>query len=546
MRSVLVTGCSGLVGVNVVELCLSYGWEVIGVDKNKSENLPEHNNFKFYQLDLTVEKNLINVFVHEDFEMVLNCFGVKGSPIRAKTQPVDFLYPTMKINTELIQQCYLKDVFLVYVSSVGVYGPTEKFTESHLWDLLPSEADWFPSWSKRFGEIMLEAYERQYNYTKWAIIRPANIYGEYDDFSGNGTVISSTIKKIVEAKDDKIVAWGDGSPIRDFVYAHDVAQAIIDLGVRQLHTTINFGSGEEITIKSMIEELIKISNKNLTIEWDTTKPNGDLRRQMDTDKQKECNLLPRTSFKNGLKNTYYHYINKVHKNKIKLDRDKFFETGYYVGNIDEIFQDKSEFNDFINELKTMSENKKDYVYRFEYNHENTEPNYVNSVKTKEEIDARDKHIKENGYRTIQRWWETFGNGIHNDLKKKFRRKIENFIFDVYPDLSPKNITYNDNFTIYENGDFIEMHQDGFNANRKCVILIYLSDENDYNNGGGELVIDDNGTHVIVKPVNTNFAMLEFEKNNIGHAVKSVTNDFVRYTYIAFVEKGEERSTKKIL
>ena len=144
-------------------------------------------------------ENVKNLFFYEMPDAVLNCFGIKGSPLRAKTKPVDFLYPSFKINTEIINQCAKHNIWLVFVSSVGVYAPAEKFVEDSVWKTLPSEADWFPSWSKRMGEILLESYKVQYGYDKWSIIRPANIFGEYDDFSGNGTVIGTQCKKVFEA-----------------------------------------------------------------------------------------------------------------------------------------------------------------------------------------------------------------------------------------------------------------------------------------------------------------------------------------------------------
>ena len=310
MKKVLITGCSGLVGIHLVKKCLNKGYDVIGVDINHSSNLPISDKFTFYELDLTIEENIKNLFFYESPDIVFNCFGIKGSPIRAKELPVDFLYPSFKINTEIINQCYKNNIWLLFVSSVGVYSPSEKFVESDVWKSLPSESDWFPSWSKRMGEILLEAYKVQYGYDKWSIIRPANIFGEYDDFSGNGTVISSTIKKIYEAT-DSIEAWGDGSPIRDFVYAGDVADAILRLYTDKIHTTINFGAGEEITIKQMIETLIKISKKPISINWDSSKPNGDLRRQMDITKQTEIGLLPVLGFEKALEITYDYYINKL-------------------------------------------------------------------------------------------------------------------------------------------------------------------------------------------------------------------------------------------
>ncbi len=306
MKKVLITGVNGLVGTHLLKKCLNEGYKVIGVDLKKGKQLPT-SGWEFVQEDLTQPFAIQTLFNNHKFDAVFNCFGIKGSPIRAKEKPVDFLYPSFKINTEIINQCALKNIWLVFVSSVGVYAPAEKFIEEDVWKTLPGEADWFPSWSKRMGEILLEAYRVQYNYHNWSIIRPANIFGEYDDFSGKGTVIASTVKKIFEEEGNSIEAWGDGSPIRDFVYAGDVAEAVFDLYDRKLHTTINFGSGEEITIKQMIETLIKISGKNLEIRWNTSKPNGDLRRQMDTTKQEQLGLLPKLGFEKALQKTYEYY-----------------------------------------------------------------------------------------------------------------------------------------------------------------------------------------------------------------------------------------------
>jgi GDP-L-fucose synthase len=307
MKKVIITGCSGLVGTHLVKKCIEKGYDVIGVDIISPNAELNSYNFKFYEMDLTIEKNLKDLFEFEKPDAVFNCFGIKGSPLRAKQKPVDFLYPSFKINTEIIKQCAENDIYLCFVSSVGVYSPAEKFTEDDMWKSLPSESDWFPSWSKRMGELLLEAYKVQTGYHKWSIIRPANIFGEYDDFSGNGTVISSTVKKIYEAENE-IEAWGDGSSIRDFVYAGDVADAILKLYENKISTVINFGSGVEISIKSMIESLIKISGKDISIKWDVTKPNGDLRRQMDITKQIEYDLLPKLGFEKGLEITYNHYV----------------------------------------------------------------------------------------------------------------------------------------------------------------------------------------------------------------------------------------------
>ena len=260
------------------------------------------------QEDLTKPFAIESLFMNHKFEAVFNCFGVKGSPIRAKDKPVDFLYPSFKINTEIINQCALQNIWLVFVSSVGVYAPAEKFVEDDVWKTLPGQADWFPSWSKRMGELLLDAYKVQYGYEKWSVVRPANIFGEYDDFSGNGTVIASTIKKVVDSNGE-IEAWGDGSPIRDFVYAGDVANGLIKIYENKINDVVNFGSGIEITIKDIVNKIIEISNKEIKVKWDSSKPNGDLKRLMDTTKQIKYGILPEISFDNALKNVYEFYSN---------------------------------------------------------------------------------------------------------------------------------------------------------------------------------------------------------------------------------------------
>lgn len=310
MKKILVTGCSGLVGIHLVKLCIEKGYDVIGVDIKSSKYLPKSSNFRFYKMDLTDINNIKNLFSFLKPDAVFNTFGVKGSPMRAKNSPVDFLYPSFLINTEIINQCAINNVWLVFVSSVGVYSPSEKFVEDSVWKTLPSEADWFPSWSKRMGEILLDAYSVQYDYHNYSIIRPANIFGEYDDFTGNGTVIASTVKKVFEAE-KSIQAWGDGSPIRDFVYAKDVAFAIFRLYEEKIHDTINFGSGEEVSIKNIIEMIIKVSKKNIQIEWDKTKPNGDLRRLMDIKKQIKYGILPSIPLITAIKNVYDFYSNNL-------------------------------------------------------------------------------------------------------------------------------------------------------------------------------------------------------------------------------------------
>lgn len=526
MGSILVTGSSGLVGTHLVKKLIEKGYEVVGADIMESDNLIDIPNFRFVETDLSDINQVKDLFLVNNFDGVLNTFGIKGSPIKAKTRPVDFLYPSFLANTEIINQCSSRDIWLVFVSSVGVYAPSEKFVEDTVWSTLPSEADWFPSWSKRAGELLLEAYKIQYGFDKWSIIRPANIFGEYDDFSGNGTVIASTIKKIYQS-DGSITVWGDGSPIRDFVYAGDVADAIIDLYERQLKVTVNFGSGEEISIKRMVEELVEVSGKKDTIiNWDSSKPNGDLRRQMDITKQSEINLLPKLGFKEALRLTYNSYMSE-------FDRDEFFRTGVFIGDSKILFKNQRVFNENAEKVRRVDINKESYKYRQQITNSNFE--YLPHTVNIDEIEDRQKLIDENGLHVFQQWYESnpaypeFG-----ELYRYFVNKVKKFVVNIYPELQD-NIHVAYQFSIYENGDFLDLHNDSKVAGRKCGIIQYLSEKDDYpEDGGGVFYTQTDENPVSVYPFKENFVMLDFTKNEPLHGVTMVKNGFRRFAFLCFV------------
>ena len=306
MKKILVTGSSGLVGTHLIEKLLNKGYEVIGVDFNPSVKTIDNQNFKFISFDLRNQTDVTLLFNDFKFDGVINAFGIKGSPIKALESPLDFLEPSIKVNTNIIDNCFKHNSWLVFMSSVGVYPTAETFVEDDVWKSMPSKNDWYPSWSKRIPELYLEAYKIQYKWEGWSIVRPANIFGEYDNFGDGSTVIASTIKKVYEA-DNEIEAWGDGTPTRDFIYAGDVADACIKCLEDRLHITSNLGSGEDISIKRMIETVSEVSGKNIQIKWDTTKPNGDMKRKMDTTIQSQYGLLPKLGFEEGIKVTYEYY-----------------------------------------------------------------------------------------------------------------------------------------------------------------------------------------------------------------------------------------------
>jgi len=292
-KSALVIGANGMVGTALMKaLARSKTYFLIkGVD---------------IETDMTIKSN---TEIIKDYDHIYHLAGKKGSPQTAKERPADYL-PMLQFDANIIEAVgKYKPEWFLYTSSIGVYPPMEVYEEDKVWHKVPSENDKIPGYIKRMGELGCYAIRATYGYENISIVRPANIYGPNDNFGKNSMVIPSLIKKGCE--DDVINVWGDGSPTRDFIYGGDVADASIKCFEERLHITSNLGSGEEISIKEMIQTVIEVSGKDIKINWDSSKPNGDARRLMSTDIQKQFGLLPKLGFKEGIKNTYNFYSESI-------------------------------------------------------------------------------------------------------------------------------------------------------------------------------------------------------------------------------------------
>lgn len=320
-KTILITGANGLVGLPTVRKCIEQGAKkVYAVDINIGDGLAKlkdqySSKLDLIRTDLTYLHNCQKLFDKTNIEIVLHIAGVKGSPARSSKQPCDYLFPMLMFNTNMIKSAYDAKVdWFVYLSSVGVYQPAELMREEDVWKTVPSQNDWYPGWTKRMGEATLEALQVQYGWNNWTVIRPSNIYGINDNFAPDATVISSNVWKLLNVESDTIVCWGDGSAKRDFVFGDDVAQATIDVVTKEVRDIINFGCGEAISIKETIETLVDIycelTGERKTIEWDTTKTNGDPVRCLAADKQTLYGILPTTTLREGLRQTIQNQIKK--------------------------------------------------------------------------------------------------------------------------------------------------------------------------------------------------------------------------------------------
>ena len=305
MTKILITGASGMVGKHLVDMCLEKGYYVRGADIRYDDRYDTYSeNFEFFQADLRNFDDCKNVVV--DMNVVFHVAGVKGSPKRAAEQPNDYFTPMLQFNTNMAEAARLQGVdWYVYTSTVGVYQPAEVFKEDDVWKTYPSENDKYAGWVKRLGELQLDCFETHYGLKNYSIVRPANIYGEYDEFGEESTVIASLVKKAYHDNNDILSVWGDGTPIRDFIHAEDVARGILMSYENQITEPINLGSGDGVRIKDIAS--IVATHYGKEIEYDTTKPNGDNKRLMDMTRANSYGFYPEVDLETGIKRVIKYY-----------------------------------------------------------------------------------------------------------------------------------------------------------------------------------------------------------------------------------------------
>jgi len=157
------------------------------------------------------------------------------------------------------------------------------------------------------GELQAEAYAIEYGWDKIAIVRPANVYGPYDNFDpANAMVIPSLVKRALDGE-NPLVVWGDGSPVRDFIYAKDVAKGMLVALEKCPGYPINLGSGVGYSIKQIVEVIVNNMEKKPEVVWDTTKPAGDKKRLMDISRAKGLGWQPEISIEEGIKEVMQWY-----------------------------------------------------------------------------------------------------------------------------------------------------------------------------------------------------------------------------------------------
>ncbi len=310
-KKVLVTGGTGMIGQPLVELLLEKGAQV--QISSLDDSTRANPKAVFMRTDLRYFDQCLKACDGVDY--VFNLVGIKGSPAMTAKQPASFFVPTLQFSINMMEAARRQGVQkYLFTSSVGVYEPAEVFYEDDVWKTFPSPNDRFAGWAKRMGELQAEAYRIEYGWNDIFIVRPANVYGPWDNFDPeNAMVIPSLIKRAVDGE-NPLTVWGDGSAIRDFIHARDCAQGILKVFEQGVREPVNLASGKGISIREIVETLVPMITPCPEIVWDTSKPSGDMRRVLDTSRAESYNIRPQITLQKGIKETLDWYLGNRREN----------------------------------------------------------------------------------------------------------------------------------------------------------------------------------------------------------------------------------------
>lgn len=301
-KRVTVTGGAGFLGSYVIEKLRERGCRNVFVPLIEDYNLTEMYAVK-------------RMYLESKPDIVIHLAAVVGGIGANRANPGRFFYENMMMGIQLIEQGRIfgveKFVALGTICAYPKFTPVP-FREEFLWNGYPEETNAPYGLAKKMLLVQSQAYRAQYGFNSIFLL-PVNLYGPRDNFNPQSShVIPALIKKCVEAKrkgDKKIVAWGTGKSSREFLYVEDAAEGIL-LAAEKYNKSepVNLGAGFEIKIKELANLIVKTTGYKGEISWDTSKPDGQPRRCLDTNKaKKEFGFASKTNFEEGLKKTVKWY-----------------------------------------------------------------------------------------------------------------------------------------------------------------------------------------------------------------------------------------------
>jgi GDP-L-fucose synthase len=299
--NVLVTGGGGFLGTHLVERLRSEGLDPFVARRR--------------DYDLTAAADAERLFADVQPNVVFHLAAEVGGIGANRANPGRYWYANLAMGTNVLEQSRLagveKLVLLGTICSYPKFAPTP-FHEDELWNGYPEETNAPYGVAKKALLVGAQSYREQYGLNAIYLL-PVNLYGPGDNFDiETSHVIPALVRKMIEAQErgqNEVVLWGDGSPTREFLYVEDCAEGIVLASQRyDGEEPVNLGTGEEISIKELAQLVAEATDYAGEIVWDTSKPNGQPRRQLDVSRAEQLfGFRAATPLRTGIKRTVAWY-----------------------------------------------------------------------------------------------------------------------------------------------------------------------------------------------------------------------------------------------
>lgn len=302
-KRVCVTGGAGFLGKVVVRKLQERGAASIFVPRVED-------------YDLTKLADIQNMLANAKPNLIIHLAAQVGGIEANRQFPAEFFYNNLMMGVQLMHKAWEEGVDkFVAIGTICAYPKFTPvpFKEETLWDGYPEETNAPYGLAKKMLLVQAQAYRQQFGYNA-VFLLPVNLYGPGDNFNpASSHVIPALIRKCVEAKDagaEEVVVWGDGSPTREFLFVDDAAEGILLASEKYNESEpVNLGAGYEISIKDLVELIAKKVGFKGKLVWDTSKPNGQPRRQLDTSRAFDrFGFKAQMPFEEGLQKTIAWFV----------------------------------------------------------------------------------------------------------------------------------------------------------------------------------------------------------------------------------------------
>ena len=299
--TILVAGGSGLVGSAIIRELKRLNKDVIGISSKDVDLLDRKKTFEFIN----------NLKPAAIIDSAAKVGGIGGN----NSYPVEFLSQNLQIQSNLMDAAHAAKVSkFVFLGSSCIYPKdcAQPMKEEYLLTGALEQTNSAYAVAKIAGIELIKSYRKEYGY-KWISLMPTNMYGPNDNFDlENGHVLPVLIRKFIEAKrsdSGKVTLWGSGSPLREFLHVDDLAKAIVlCLDKYDDSKQINIGSGHEVSIKDLADKISKAVGFSGEISWDSSKPDGTMRKVLDSSKMAKLGWKPLISLDQGIASTVEWYL----------------------------------------------------------------------------------------------------------------------------------------------------------------------------------------------------------------------------------------------